>query len=105
MQTDATSRGMSVGLCRTTRYIHEVFSVRTLVAVFAGLASPRLLHALLQGLKAISVLSKDGIKCNCTLIFSANQALLAAKAGAYIVSPFVGRLGEQQPAAFQAENG
>jgi transaldolase len=45
-----------------------------------------------EGLKAVSVLSKEGIKTNVTLIFSATQALLAAKAGATYVSPFVGRL-------------
>ncbi len=45
-----------------------------------------------EGLKAIKVLSEKGIKTNCTLIFSANQALLAAKAGATFVSPFIGRL-------------
>lgn len=45
-----------------------------------------------EGLKAVKVLSKDGIKTNVTLIFSANQALLAAKAGATFVSPFIGRL-------------
>ncbi len=45
-----------------------------------------------DGLQAIKVLSSEGIKINTTLIFTANQALLAAKAGAYIVSPFVGRL-------------
>ena len=45
-----------------------------------------------EGLQAIRVLSSEGIKINTTLIFTANQALLAAKAGAYIVSPFVGRL-------------
>ncbi len=45
-----------------------------------------------EGLKAVSVLSKKGIKTNVTLIFSANQALLAARAGATFVSPFVGRL-------------
>jgi transaldolase len=44
------------------------------------------------GLKAINNLSKRGIKTNVTLIFSANQALLAAKAGATYVSPFIGRL-------------
>ena len=44
------------------------------------------------GLKAINSLSKRGIKTNVTLIFSANQALLAAKAGATYVSPFIGRL-------------
>lgn len=46
----------------------------------------------MEGLKACKVLSKEGIPCNVTLIFSANQALLAAKAGAAYVSPFVGRL-------------
>lgn len=45
-----------------------------------------------EGLKAIKVLSREGIKTNCTLIFSANQALLAARAGASYVSPFLGRL-------------
>jgi transaldolase len=45
-----------------------------------------------EGMKAVNVLSKEGIKTNVTLIFSANQALLAAKAGATYVSPFVGRL-------------
>lgn len=45
-----------------------------------------------EGLKAVKVLSKEGIKTNVTLVFSANQALLAAKAGATFVSPFIGRL-------------
>ena len=45
-----------------------------------------------EGLKSVKVLSKEGIKTNCTLIFSANQALLAARAGATYVSPFIGRL-------------
>ena len=45
-----------------------------------------------EGLKAVKVLSKEKIKTNVTLIFSAGQALLAAKAGASYVSPFVGRL-------------
>lgn len=45
-----------------------------------------------EGLKAVSVLAKEGIKTNVTLIFSANQALLAARAGASFVSPFVGRI-------------
>jgi transaldolase len=46
----------------------------------------------LEGLKATKVLSQEGIKTNVTLIFTANQALLAARAGATYVSPFVGRL-------------
>jgi transaldolase len=44
------------------------------------------------GLEAIARLAGEGIKTNCTLIFSANQGLLAAKAGASLLSPFVGRL-------------
>ncbi|MDJ1469386.1 fructose-6-phosphate aldolase [Cytophagaceae bacterium DM2B3-1] len=45
-----------------------------------------------DGIKAIKYFSQKGIKTNCTLVFSAGQALLAAKAGATYVSPFVGRL-------------
>jgi len=45
-----------------------------------------------EGLKAVKALSKEGIKTNVTLVFSANQALLAANAGATYVSPFLGRL-------------
>ena len=45
-----------------------------------------------EGLKAMKVLSAEGIPTNCTLILSANQALLAARAGAAYVSPFLGRL-------------
>lgn len=45
-----------------------------------------------EGLKAIKYFSEKGIRTNCTLIFSANQGLLAAKAGATYVSPFLGRL-------------
>ncbi len=45
-----------------------------------------------EGIKACSTLESEGIRCNVTLIFTANQALLAARAGASFVSPFVGRL-------------
>jgi transaldolase len=45
-----------------------------------------------NGLEAISRFAEEGIKTNCTLVFSTNQGLLAAKAGASLVSPFVGRL-------------
>ena len=47
---------------------------------------------IVEGLKAVSTVSKEGIKTNVTLIFSANQALLVAKAGATYVSPFLGRV-------------
>jgi transaldolase len=46
----------------------------------------------LEGLKAVKELSAQGVKTHITLVFSANQALLAAKAGATFISPFVGRL-------------
>ena len=45
-----------------------------------------------EGLKAVKALSREGIQCNVTLCFSAVQALMAAKAGAAYISPFVGRL-------------
>lgn len=45
-----------------------------------------------EGIKAVKQLSSEGIRTNVTLCFSAAQALLAAKAGAYIISPFIGRL-------------
>lgn len=48
-----------------------------------------------EGLKAISYFSGKGIKTNTTLVFSAAQAILAAKAGATIISPFIGRLDDQ----------
>ncbi len=45
-----------------------------------------------DGIKAIRTLSQEGIRTNCTLVFSPGQAILAAKAGATFVSPFIGRL-------------
>lgn len=45
-----------------------------------------------EGLKAVYRLAKEGIRCNVTLCFNANQALFAARAGAFIISPFVGRV-------------
>ncbi|HEY5124422.1 MAG TPA: fructose-6-phosphate aldolase [Ignavibacteria bacterium] len=45
-----------------------------------------------EGLKAVKIFTAEGIKTNVTLCFSVSQAILAAKAGAYLVSPFVGRL-------------
>lgn len=48
-----------------------------------------------EGLKAVETLSNEGVKTNVTLVFSANQALLAAKVGATYVSPFIGRLDDR----------
>ena len=50
-----------------------------------------------EGLKAVKILSAEGIKTNVTLVFTANQALLAARAGASYVSPFLGRLDDISP--------
>ncbi len=50
------------------------------------------IHMIKDGIRALKYFSDKGIRTNCTLIFSAGQALLAAKAGATYVSPFVGRL-------------
>ena len=49
----------------------------------------------IEGMKAVKALSREGVKTNVTLVFSANQALLAAKAGADYVSPFLGRLDDR----------
>jgi len=57
-----------------------------------------------EGLKAVSVLSKDKIKTNVTLIFSASQALLASLAGATYVSPFIGRLDDISMDGYQLIN-
>jgi transaldolase len=45
-----------------------------------------------EGLKAVAQLARDGIRCNVTLCFNATQALFAARAGAFIISPFIGRV-------------
>ncbi len=55
----------------------------------------------IEGLKATKVLSKEGIKVNTTLVFSPNQALLAAKAGTKYVSPFIGRLDDISQAGME----
>lgn len=55
----------------------------------------------IEGLKAVKILSKEGIKTNVTLIFTANQAILAANAGATYVSPFLGRLDDINQSGIQ----
>lgn len=57
-----------------------------------------------DGLKTVKQLSKEGIKTNMTLVFSSSQALLAAKAGATYVSPFIGRLDDISQAGMQIVN-
>lgn len=58
-----------------------------------------------DGLEACRVLSQDGIRVNVTLIFCIPQAILAAKAGAYYVSPFVGRLDDQSVSGLEVVRG
>src|SRR5579862_9809157 len=69
------------GICREAR---EVASWHPNIVVKIPMIS--------EGVRALSVLAKEGLRINVTLIFSAPQALLVAKAGAYFVSPFLGRL-------------
>lgn len=77
----------------------EVLSVETEAMIKEARALAKLhknvvvkLPTTADGLKALKVLTADGIRINMTLVFSANQALLVGKLGAYIVSPFAGRL-------------
>lgn len=77
----------------------EVVGIRTEEMVEEGLRLKRFgdnvvvkVPMTMEGLKAVKKLSEDKIKTNVTLIFSSNQALLAAKAGASYISPFIGRL-------------
>jgi len=77
----------------------EVLSTETAGMVREGKALAKLrknvvvkLPTTAEGLKALKRLNGEGIRINMTLVFSANQALLVAKLGAYIVSPFIGRL-------------
>ena len=66
------------------REAHELASIAENINIKIPMTS--------QGLAAVSALAKEGIKTNVTLVFSANQALLASAAGATFVSPFVGRM-------------
>lgn len=77
----------------------EVLSTETAGMVHEGRQLSNLHHNVIvklpttaDGLKALQILTSEEIRVNMTLVFSANQALLVAKLGAYIVSPFVGRL-------------
>lgn len=74
----------------TTTAEEMVAEARSLAAIADNVVVKVPMNA--EGLKTVKVLSKEGIKTNVTLVFSANQALLAARAGATYVSPFVGRL-------------
>jgi transaldolase len=64
----------------------------TICNLVDGPVSAEVITTDFEGIKAIKYFSNKGIKTNCTLIFSAGQALLAAKAGATYISPFLGRL-------------
>lgn len=77
----------------------EVLATETVAMVKEGRALAKIHHNVVvklptteDGLRALRALATEGIRVNMTLVFSANQALLVAKLGAYCVSPFVGRL-------------
>ncbi|HEY1197178.1 MAG TPA: fructose-6-phosphate aldolase [Thermoplasmata archaeon] len=72
------------GMLREGRHLREIHPA---IYVKVPMTAP--------GLKATKVLAKEGTRVNMTLVFSANQALLAAKVGAAYVSPFIGRLDDQ----------
>ncbi len=76
--------------CVSTRAEEIVPEARKLNALASNIAVK--IPVNLEGLKATRILSAEGIKVNMTLVFSPSQALLAAKAGAAFVSPFIGRL-------------
>ena len=73
-----------------TDYANMIVEGRKLAAIHPNVVVK--LPLTRDGIKATATLSKEDIRVNVTLCFTANQALLAAKAGAYIISPFVGRL-------------
>lgn len=74
----------------TTDAIHMISEGREIAAIHPNMVVKIPMTA--EGLKAVKVLNAEGIKTNVTLVFSAAQALLAARAGATYVSPFLGRL-------------
>lgn len=76
--------------CVSTKAPEIVEEARRLAGIAANVAVK--IPVSVEGLKATKVLAREGIAVNMTLVFSASQALLAAKAGARFVSPFVGRL-------------
>lgn len=76
--------------CVSTRYKDIVNEGRDLTKLADNVVLK--IPICVEGLKAINILSKEGIQVNTTLIFSSSQALLAARAGAAFVSPFIGRL-------------
>jgi transaldolase len=84
----------------------EVLSLETATMVKEGLEWSKVasnvvvkIPMTLEGLKAIRILSEQGVPTNCTLVFTPMQALMAAKAGAGMISPFVGRLDDVQDGA------
>lgn len=75
-------------MVKKARYLIKLYQAR-------GVDSGRILIKLAatwEGIKAAEILEKEGIRCNMTLIFSVEQALACARAGAYLISPFVGRI-------------
>lgn len=74
----------------STDYENMVKEAKTLATISGQIVVK--IPMIKEGIKAIKYLASEGIKTNCTLVFSPGQALLAAKAGATYISPFIGRL-------------
>ncbi len=81
---DVSAEVIATDLDGMLREAHELAEIASNIVVKIPMIA--------DGLRAIKKLSAEGIKTNCTLVFSPGQALLAAKAGATYVSPFIGRL-------------
>lgn len=81
---DVSAEVVSTDCDGIVREAHELVKIADNIVVKVPLIK--------EGLKAVKILSSENIKTNVTLCFSPSQAVLAAKAGAYIISPFVGRL-------------
>ncbi|MEL7312668.1 MAG: transaldolase [Pseudomonadota bacterium] len=92
----------------------SVAKARELIDLYAaaGISKDRILIKIAstwEGIQAAGILEKEGIRCNLTLLFSAVQALAAARAGAFLISPFVGRIldwykAQQPETSFDASN-
>jgi len=81
---DVSAEVVSVNYADIMAEAHDVAAIHENVVVKVPL--------ILDGIKAIRALDEEGIRTNCTLCFSATQALIAAKAGATYISPFIGRV-------------
>ena len=86
VQNDVSAEVIATDFKGMIQEAHELVSISPHIVVKVPIIK--------DGIKAISYLSEKGIKTNCTLVFSAGQAILAARAGATYLSPFIGRIND-----------